>query len=319
VEEIKYKVINGYKLKKKEALEIYRTTDTEELCQIADEVRQFFMGNKIELCTIMNAKSGKCSEDCKYCAQSAHYSTGVSEYPLISKDEAIKRAEENVKYGVDQFSLVTSGKGIADQDFDNIIDIYKELKIKFPDLNLCASHGIITYEQAVRLKEAGVGRYHHNLETSKRFYEKICTTHTYKDRVNTIINAKKAGLSVCSGGIIGLGETVFDRINMAFELRKLEITSVPINILCPVKGTPFGDKEVLDPETICRTVAMFRLILPKTNVRFAGGRIALGENQRQGFKSGISATMVGNYLTTIGNNIEEDIEMINELGYTTKE
>ncbi|GMQ60240.1 biotin synthase BioB [Vallitalea sediminicola] len=319
MEEIKYKIINGYKLKKKEALEIYRTIDAESLCEIANEVRQFFIGNKIDLCTIMNAKSGKCSEDCKYCAQSGHYETGVSEYPLISKEEAIKRAEENVKYGVDHFSLVTSGKGILDDDFNNILNIYKELATRFPELSLCASHGIITYEQAVKLKEAGVKTYHHNLETSKRYYEKICTTHTYGDRVNTIINAKKAGLSVCSGGIIGLGEKVFDRVNMAFELRKLGINSIPINILCPVKGTPFGDREVLEPEEILRTVAIFRLILPKANVRFAGGRIALGEYQEQGFKSGVSAAMVGNYLTTIGNNIEKDIEMINRLGFTTIE
>jgi biotin synthase len=313
--DIKHKINKGYELKKKEAIEIYRTIDSETLYEIANEVRLYLKGENMDLCSIMNAKSGRCSEDCKYCSQSAHYDTGVSEYPLINKNQALKRAEENSKYGIKHFSLVTSGKGISAEDFENILEIYRELKIKFPNLSLCASHGIIDFEQAIKLKEVGVDTYHHNLETSKRLYKEICTTHTYQDRINTIKNAQKAGLEVCSGGIIGMGETVFDRINMAYELKKLDIKSIPINILCPVKGTPYGDKKILEAEVILKTIAIYRLILPKTNIRFAGGRIALKDYKEKSFKTGISALMVGNYLTTIGNNIEDDLDIIKNLGY----
>lgn len=319
MEDIKYKIINGYKLKKKEAIEVYRSLELDELYKIANEVRQFFMGRKMDLCTIMNVKSGKCSEDCRYCAQSAHYETGVDEYSLINEEAIFRRAEENAKYNVDHFSLVTSGKGISDTDLNKLIDIYRKLNDSFPEMNLCASHGIITYEQAVKLQEAGVKSYHHNLETSKRFYQKICTTHTYRDRINTILNAAKAGLTVCSGGIIGMGETIFDRINMAFELRKLGVKSIPINVLMPVQGTPYGDSKVLAPIEILRTIAIYRLILPDANIRFAGGRIAMGEQQKEALTSGLNGVMVGNYLTTSGNGIEEDLKMIKEAGFTTNE
>jgi biotin synthase len=163
MEYIKNKIIKGYDLKKKEAVELYKGIDTERLYEIANDVRKFFMGNKVSLCTIMNAKSGQCSEDCKYCAQSSHYETNIEEYPLISKEDAITRAKENISYGVNHFSLVTSGKGLIGKDFEKIIDIYKELSINFPELKLCASHGIISYDQAKKLKEAGVTTYHHNL------------------------------------------------------------------------------------------------------------------------------------------------------------
>lgn len=273
------------------------------------------MGKKVSLCSIMNAKSGQCSEDCKYCAQSSHYKTNIDEYSLISKDEVIRRAKENISYGVKQFSLVTSGKGLTENDFDNIIEIYKDLSITFPELKLCASHGIISYEQAIELKEAGVTTYHHNLETSKRLYKEICTTHSYNDRINTILNAQKAGLSVCSGGIIGMGETIFDRINMAFELKKLNIMSIPINILNPVKGTPYENKKKLNEEEILKTIAIFRLILPKSYIRYAGGRSMLGKYQTRGFEAGVNGVLVGNYLTTVGNKIDEDIMMIKEMGF----
>ncbi|MCT4598483.1 MAG: biotin synthase BioB [Vallitalea sp.] len=315
MEYIKNKIIKGYDLKKKEAVELYKGIDTERLYEIANDVRKFFMGNKVSLCTIMNAKSGQCSEDCKYCAQSSHYETNIEEYPLISKEDAITRAKENISYGVNHFSLVTSGKGLIGKDFEKIIDIYKELSINFPELKLCASHGIISYDQAKKLKEAGVTTYHHNLESSKRFYKEICTTHSYNDRVNTILNAQKAGLSVCSGGIIGMGETIFDRINMAYELKKLKIKSIPINILKPVKGTPYEHKNKLKPEEILKTIAIFRLILPKAYIRFAGGRSFLGKYEAKGFEAGVNGALVGNYLTTIGNKIEEDIEMIKEMGF----
>ncbi len=266
----------------------------------------------------MNAKSGKCSEDCKYCAQSAHYKTGITEYPLISTEEAIKRAKENSSFGVDHFSLVTSGKGLAGKDFDDIIAIYKELGVQLPSLRLCASLGIMNEEQATRLKAVGVRTYHHNLETSRRYYKEICSTHTYDDRITTIKIAQKAGLSVCSGGIIGMGETCEDRVDMAYDLKKLGIRSIPINVLNPVEGTPYADKEILAPDTILRTMAIFRLILPNSFIRYAGGRMALGEHQEKGFRAGVNAALVGNYLTSVGNKIPDDIDMINKLGFQLK-
>lgn len=317
MEDIRYKIINGYKIKKKEAIEIYRSLELNELYKIANEVRQFFMGRKIDLCTIMNVKSGKCSEDCKYCAQSVHYQTGIDEYSLIDEEAIIERAKENARFKIDHFSLVTSGKGLSDANLDKLLHVYSKLNDMFPEMKLCASHGIITYEQAVKLKQAGVSTYHHNLETSKRFYNKICTTHTYQDRVNTIKNLNNAGLTVCSGGIIGMGETVFDRIFMAYELKKLGIKSIPINVLMPVKGTPFENQKVLEPTEILRTIAIFRLILPDATIRFAGGRVAMGKEHKKSFSTGFNGLMVGNYLTTIGNDIEADIKMIEELGFTT--
>ncbi|QUI25051.1 biotin synthase BioB [Vallitalea pronyensis] len=308
-------IINDYSLTKEEASQIYQSWNSDKLFEGANAVREHYMGNKVDLCTIMNAKSGRCSEDCKYCAQSIHYKTGIQEYPLISKEEAIKRAEENSRYGVHHFSLVTSGKGLTGKDFDQIIEIYEALHAKLPNLRLCASLGILHVEQAIRLKEAGVTTYHHNLETSRRYYREVCTTHTYDDRVATIKNAQNAGLAVCSGGIMGIGETLEDRMDMAFDLRELGISSVPLNVLHPVAGTPYGDNEMPAPEDILRTMAIYRLILPKSYIRYAGGRMALEEYQEKGFKAGVNAALVGNYLTTIGNKIADDIHMICQLGF----
>lgn len=318
MQDIANKIIQGYTLTKEEALEIYTTWDSKALFQAANTVREHFMGNKVDLCTIMNAKSGKCSEDCKYCAQSAHYKTGVAEYPLISKEDAMARARENSSFGVDHFSLVTSGKGLTGDDFERIVDIYRTLGTELPQLRLCASLGIVSDEQTAQLKEVGVRTYHHNLETSRRYYSKICSTHTYDDRIVTIRKAQEAGLSVCSGGIIGMGETLRDRIDMAFELKELGIRSIPINVLKPVPGTPYADMSILEPDEILRTMAIYRLILPKSFIRYAGGRMALGDQQEEGFRAGVNAALVGNYLTTVGNKISDDIEMVSRLGFDLK-
>lgn len=314
---IKDKVINGEDITKAEAMELYAINkeDYELLFDCANEIRKHFMGSRVDLCTIMNAKSGKCSEDCKYCAQSAHYSTGVVEYPLISKEEAIQRALENASYGVDHFSLVTSGRGLSGKDFNEIVDIYRYLNEKVPTLRLCASLGIITTEQARRLKEVGVRTYHHNLETSENYYGEICSTHPYSDRLTTINNALKAGLSVCSGCIIGMGESEKDRVELAFRVKELGIRSVPINVLNPIKGTPMEGQPILEPLEILKNMAIFRFILPKAFIRYAGGRNALKDLQAKGFEAGINAALVGNYLTTVGNKINEDIEMVRAKGF----
>lgn len=317
LKQIVKRVIEGEILSKEEALELYEFEDIKALSQAADEIRKACCGDRTEFCTILNAKSGRCSEDCKYCAQSVHYKTGVQEYALIDKESALNRAKENESEGAHRFSLVTSGKGLIGKDFDEIVEIFDYLN-KNTNIKLCASQGIVTKEQIDRLKESGVTRYHHNVETSRRFYEKICSTHTYDSRIKTIKYAQEAGIEVCSGGIIGMGETVEDRINMAFELRNLNIKSIPINVLMPICGTPFQDLTPISEEEILRTIAVFRFINPDAYIRYAGGRMKLGDKVYQGIKGGINAALTGNYLTTTGSNIKNDIKMFKDCGFEVK-
>lgn len=296
-----------------EALLLSKVKDIEELFRAANRIRNKFNGRKVDLCSIMNAKSGKCSEDCKYCAQSAHYHTNVEEYSLVDEKEALKLAIENEKEGVNRFSLVTSGRGLQGEDFKKALNIYKCLR-KNVKIKLCASLGIIGYEELVDLKKTGISMYHHNLESSREYYEKICTTHTYDERIETINNAKKAGLKICSGGIIGMGESMEDRIKLALELQNLEIHSIPVNLLNPIKGTPLENTPPLAHEEILKTIAIFRFINPKAYIRLAGGRNLLEGFGENCFKVGANAAITGNYLTTSGNKIAEDINMIENLG-----
>jgi biotin synthase len=286
----------------------------EGILEGANLIRKKFVGDKADLCSIINGKSGRCSENCSYCAQSADHKTGIQEYGLLSYEKIREKAWEVQKDGVKRLSIVTSGKGISNEkELVDLVKIYQKLHQE-STLKLCASHGIISHRQALSLKEAGVSCYHHNLETSRRYYSQICTTHTYDDRIRTIRNAQKAGLEVCCGGIIGLGEMPEDRVDMAFEIKKLGISSVPINILNPIKGTPLENLAILKPLEILKTMAVFRYIIPKAYIRYAGGRIALGEKQGEGFRGGVNAALVGDYLTTLGNRIQEDKELMREAG-----
>jgi biotin synthase len=315
LQKITRKILDGGAISFDEAVSIVQTADLAELLDAADKIRNHFTGNKIDLCTIMNAKSGRCSENCKFCAQSGHYATRVAEYPLVNVEQALALAKENEAEGVHRFGLVTSGKVISADDVDKIVAILKVLKQE-TNLKLDASLGCITYEQAVRLKAAGLSRYHHNVETSSDYYDKICDTHTYQDRIATIKNVSRAGLEVCCGGIIGMGEDMTQRIQMAFEIKALgEISSIPLNILNPIPGTPLANNQKLPPEEILRSIAMFRFVLPEAAIRYAGGRSILGEFQKTGFQAGINAMLVGNYLTTTGNKIAEDLVMLRNLGY----
>lgn len=285
------------------------------LSECANEIRKFFCGDKFNLCTIMNAKSGKCPENCKYCAQSAHFKTTTPVYPLTNKEEALKLALTVEKEGANRFSLVTSGRGLlTEKETLEISNIYEYIKNN-SDIYLCASHGLLTKESAKALKEAGVKTYHHNLETSKDFYENICTTHTYQDRIDTILIAREAGLEVCSGGIFGLGETKVDRLNMAFELKKLTIKSIPLNFLVPIIGTPMEDYPPLEPLEIIKTIAVYRFINPDSSLRYAGGRLQLGDLEIQGIKGGVNSALTGNFLTTTGSTISSDKEMIFKAGF----
>lgn len=313
LKEISNKILNeNYHITKQEALFLV-TENLQELSLYAEKIKQKFCGNKFDMCSIVSGKSGKCSENCKFCAQSSHYKTSIKEYPLLDSQNIFKEAKHNADKKVKRFSIVTSGKKLSDTEIDSVCQTYKDIKNKC-DILLCASMGLLSYEQLVKLKQAGVTRYHCNLETSRRFFPSICSTHTYDDKINTINLAKKAGLEICSGGIFGLGETFEDRIDMFFDIYNLGIKSIPINVLNPIKGTPFENNKILSQEEINRTVAIARFILPDAFIRLAGGRLLFKDKGVSMFSSGANATITGDMLTTSGTSIDEDFGTIKRLG-----
>ncbi|MFZ5643711.1 MAG: biotin synthase BioB [Bacillota bacterium] len=285
-----------------------------ELISISNRVTRQFRGAEMELCSIINARSGSCSEDCSFCAQSSRFATGSDSYPMISPGKALKHAAAMERAGAKRFSLVTSGRGISDRDFEKALVIFALLK-RETGLRLCASFGIIDDNKALALKKAGVTMYHHNLETPRQFFPQICSTHTYDDRIKTISSAKKAGLRVCSGGIAGLGETLRQRIDLAFEIRDLGVDSVPVNFLTPIRGTPLENKSPLPPLELLHTLAIFRLVLPKAQIRLCGGRSNLRSLQPLAFMAGADGVMIGNYLTTKGEDLQNDLRMLSDLGF----
>ena len=313
VERLKKKILSGELITKTEALEL-SNAPIEELCKAADEIRSRFCGNSFDMCTIINAKSGRCSENCKYCAQSSAYCTDIDEYPLIDADTVVKAAKYNAEGGVKRFSLVASGKRLSDAEVDKVCDAVRRIKDEC-DISVCVSLGLLSEEQFARLKAAGVSRVHNNLETSRRYFPSVCTTHTYDDKIEAIKAAQRAGLSVCSGGIAGLGETMEDRIDMAFEIRDLGIRSMPVNMLNPIKGTPYENNKKLSRDDMRRICALFRFINPSAAIRLAGGRILLGDRGEGCFRSGANAAISGDMLTTTGATIASDNELINKLGF----
>ena len=306
-------IIDGRRLGREEDLSFLKDCPLEELKTGADKIRKALVGDRVDLCTIIAGKSGNCGENCKFCAQSAHNHTDCEVYSLLSYDRILEEAKSNEEEGVDRFAIVISGHGPSDEDFEKLIDIYKGLR-KELKMSLCASLGFLTQEQFDRLYEAGVRSYHNNIETSRKCFKHICTTHTFDDKIANIKRAKKAGLSVCSGGIIGMGETMDDRIDMAVELSELEISSIPINSLIPIPKTPLENLPTLTEDEILRTVALFRYINPKSNIRLGAGRKLITENGVTAFKGGASATITGNMLTTSGSTIKSDREMLTKLG-----
>ncbi len=313
IEKLKKKIFNNENISKKEALLLYEAP-LEKLCTASDEIRKYFCGNTFDLCTIINAKSGKCTENCKYCAQSAYYSTNTLEYPLLDTEELVKHAHYNDKAGVLRYSIVTSGKSIRETELDLLCEGIREIKAK-TSIQVCASLGLLSEAQFKKLKEAGVSRIHNNLETSRSKFPDVCTTHTYEDKINAVRSAKRAGLSVCSGGIMGLGETKEDRIDMALTLRKLLVSSVPINILNPIPGTPYENRNPLTVDEVCRIIAVYRFILPSASIRLAGGRGLLADKGRACFLSGANAAISGDMLTTAGITIKDDMALLKELNY----
>lgn len=281
----------------------------------ASEIMEFFKGKNISFCSIVNAKSGLCPEDCRFCAQSSYHRTEADVYPLLSADELIKKAEIAKGQGASMFGIVTSGTQIDTEDeWETIEEAIKG--INAIGIKPCGSLGMLDASRAERLRDAGLFRYHHNLETARSNFNNICTTHRYDDDIETIRNAKKAGLTTCCGGIIGLGETMAQRIEMAFTIKELDVDSVPVNILNPIKGTPLEDQPLLSPMEVLITLAIFRFILPDKDIKVCGGK---EKNLRQllplAIVAGCNSLMTGNYLTTPGRNAESDIEMIRDLGF----
>ncbi|MGL1931866.1 MAG: biotin synthase BioB [Desulfotalea sp.] len=292
----------------------HNSENLNEVRMLAEDIRLHFHGNKIELCSIVNAKAGKCSEDCRFCAQSSYYNTDVETYPLISGDMAVDLAIQNEKHGVSRFSLVTAGRKMSLEAINSCREIYQDISTK-TKMDLCASMGFLSLETAQALYDSGVTRYHCNLETASSYFSKICTSHSWQDKVDTMKIATKVGMDLCSGGIIGLGESGKQRLELAFELRELGVKSIPINILNPIIGTPMADIEPLSLHEIQTTFALFRLINPKAIIRTAGGRNLLGGNQYSLFQSGANGAIVGDYLTTSGDGLAKDVRRFAEIGF----
>lgn len=286
--------------------------DIYSLLKEANLLREKYKGKKIELCAIINAKSGLCSEDCIFCSQSSRYKTNVQVYPLIKKEEIVEKALEAKKYGVKRFSIVISGRKPLKKELKIIGDYIEEIKKR--KIHTCASLGLLEYDDILYLKDRGLERLHCNIETSESFFHKICTTHKFSDKVKTLEYAKKAGLSLCSGGIFGMGESWNDRFEMAKFLNEIKVDSVPINFLTPIPGTPLGNREPLSPMEALRIIALFRLILIEKDIRICGGRPLLRDFSSWIFLAGANALMTGNYLTTYGRHYSDDLFFIKNHG-----
>lgn len=314
--ELGNKVLSGQELTRREAgaLADISADDLLFLLAMANKIRQQYVGAEVDLCAIVNGRSGKCPENCRFCAQSIAHHTAIDTYGLKNSEELVAAAHKAQRDGAGRFAIVTSGRGMKeDSDFENILIALRKIQQE-TKLQVCASLGMLSPENARALVAAGVTRYHHNVETSRNYYAEICTSHTYDEKMSTISVAQEAGLEVCSGGIIGLGENMAQRIEMAFELKALKVTSVPINILNPIKGTALENNQALSPQEILKTFAIFRFILPQCEIRTAGGReLNLRDLQSLGMLSGMNGMMIGGYLTTGGRDADKDLQMLKDL------
>lgn len=307
-------IINGKRLTREDDLHFLIDCDLNDLMAGADKIREKFVGNHVDLCSIINGRSGRCPEDCKYCAQSAHNHTNCEVYDFLPEEDILNACKVNEKEGVHRFSIVTAGRVLNGQEFEQALEAYRTMH-KECSIELCASHGFVSAEQLHKLHEAGVTSYHHNIETSRRFFPQICTTHTFEQKLETLKMVKAEGLYVCSGGIIGMGEDFEDRIDMALTLSEYEADSIPINALMPIPGTPLENQPTLTEDEILRTIALFRYINPSADIRLAAGRALLTNDGEKAFAGGASATITGNMLTTAAAaTIRKDREMLTTMG-----
>ncbi len=315
ITEITRGIIHGHRLTKDDDVSFLLDTGLLSLCKGADAIRKALCKDEAHMCGILNGRSGRCGEDCAFCAQSAWHDTDCEEYGFLSPKECVAGCKEAERAGLERYSIVTAGRTLEGDDLALALRAYREMHAACPNMKLCASHGLMEEQDLRLLKEAGVTQYHANLETSERFFPEICTTHSYADKIEEIRRAKAAGLTVCSGGIFGMGETWQDRIDMAFLLSELEITSIPMNFLIAIPGTPLAGEPALSREEMLRIVALFRYIHPTATLRIAAGRILLPENGADLFRSGANGVLTGDMLTTTGSTAEADRNMLIELGY----
>lgn len=297
-------------LSKQKLLDLYNM----DLDVLLNESKKY-LKDEVEFCSIINARSGKCSQNCRYCAQSSHYNTDIESFPLIDVETVVKAAHDSVNNGANRVAIVTSGKTPDESDFDTMLDMIKALNKE--GIKSCASIGILNEEQAQKLAEAGLVRFHHNINTCKSYHPQICTTHTYEDRLNTTKLVKKYGMELCCGVILGMGESVEQRVEMTMELAEINPESIPVNILTPIKNTPFenyGDK--IDEENVLRTLAIFKIACPNASIRIAGGKKARlsEETIEKAFRYCVDSTIVGNYLTTTGFSPKDDEKLIAKIG-----
>jgi biotin synthase len=314
------KALGGKNVSMKDVLPLLgaKGPDILDLAAVANRVREEFNGNKIDLCLLLNAKSGRCPEDCAFCAQSAHHKTEAPVYPLMDMNRIVEEAREAQRKGTGRFCLITSGRELNDKEFETILGALDRIR-RETTLDLDCSLGTLSEERAESLKKVGVTRYNHNVETAESHFHKICSTHSFRDRVKTIEVLKELGFSICCGGIIGLGESPEQRLELAFSLRQLGIDCIPFNILNPRPGTPLEHSESIPPMEIIKTISLFRLVLPKGTIKIAGGREAnLRDLQSLALLAGANGLIVGNYLTTPGRNAEDDLTMIRDVGFQIK-
>jgi biotin synthase len=315
ISQLKQRVLNGGSITYEEALELLHSEDKEALYAAAEEITKNMVPKTFDSCSIVNARSGKCSENCKWCAQSAHYHTGCETYDLIDHDKCMESARMNARAGVRRFSLVASGRSVKGKALTAVCSMLREAKEE-TGIFTCASLGLLNEQELQELWDAGVRRYPCNLETAPSYFSKMCTTHTIEDKIKTIKAAKRIGFQVCSGGIIGMGETPEQRIEFGFKLLEVEPHSIPVNILCQIPGTPLADNAPITDDEFLTTVAIFRFIHPKTEIRFAGGRAHLSkEVQMRALKIAVNGGVVGDLLTTIGSKTDEDRQMVEKAGY----
>lgn len=318
IKQLKEKIISGHLLSSDEACALVSVDDDEALYLAAHEITTHFLQDKFDSCSIINARSGNCSEDCKWCAQSAAFNTDVETYPMVSKQEALRHAKHHSEQGIKRFSLVTSGRRVTNKEAAQLAEHIKLIKSK-TDIKVCASMGLVKPEQLKILREAGAENYHCNIETSPSNFSNLCTTHTLDDKMKTIQAARDAGFRICSGGIIGMGESMLQRIEMALFLQKHRVYSIPINILSPIPNTPLSDQPLISERDIMRTIAFFRFINPKAYLRFSGGRARLSKKvQEMCLKMGINAAITGDLLTTTGAKVNADMQMFKAAGFNLK-